>query len=60
MHAIGIDIGGTKIAGALVDESGSIVREMRVPTPATDVVALTEAVAKIINELAEGQSVVGL
>lgn len=59
MHAIGIDIGGTKIAGALVDESGSIVREMRVPTPATDVVALTEAVAEIINELADGQSVVG-
>ena len=25
MHAIGIDIGGTKIAGALVSEDGSIV-----------------------------------
>lgn len=59
MHAIGIDIGGTKIAGALVDESGSIVREMRVPTPANDVAALTAAVAKIINELAAGQEVVG-
>jgi glucokinase len=59
MHAIGIDIGGTKIAGALVDESGSIVREMRVPTPANDVAALTAAVANIINELAAGQEVVG-
>jgi glucokinase len=55
MHAIGIDIGGTKIAGALVDESGSIVREMRVPTPANDVAALTAAVANIINELVAGQ-----
>lgn len=59
MHAIGIDIGGTKIAGALVDENGSIVREMRVPTPANDVLALTSAVAEIINELASGNDVVG-
>lgn len=59
MHAIGIDIGGTKIAGALVDENGSIVREMRVPTPANDVTALTSAVAEIINELASGYEVVG-
>ena len=33
VHAIGIDIGGTKIAGALVDELGTIVREDRQPTP---------------------------
>lgn len=59
MHAIGIDIGGTKIAGALVDENGSIVREMRVPTPANDVPALTSAVAEIIKELASGCEVVG-
>ncbi|NDH65646.1 MAG: ROK family protein, partial [Microbacteriaceae bacterium] len=36
MHAVGIDIGGTKIAGALVDEQGNIIRESRVPTPAQD------------------------
>ena len=59
MHAIGIDIGGTKIAGALVDENGSIVRELRVPTPANDTKALTQAVASLINDLAEGQDVVG-
>jgi predicted NBD/HSP70 family sugar kinase/1-acyl-sn-glycerol-3-phosphate acyltransferase len=33
VHAIGIDIGGTKIAGAVVDEFGAIVRSERVPTP---------------------------
>lgn len=59
MHAIGIDIGGTKIAGALVDESGSILRELRVPTPAEDPQALTRAVADLINELAAGQQVLG-
>ena len=29
MHAIGIDIGGTKIAGAVVTELGEIVAEKR-------------------------------
>ena len=36
MYTIGIDIGGTKIAGALVDAQGAIVREDRVPSPAGD------------------------
>jgi glucokinase len=59
MHAIGIDIGGTKIAGALVDESGNILRELRVPTPAHDPKALTQAVADLINQLAQGEQVLG-
>lgn len=59
MHAIGIDIGGTKIAGALVDESGQIVKDLRVPTPATDPAALVEAVVSIIQELSAGQKVLG-
>jgi len=46
MHAIGIDIGGTKIAGALVDQSGSIIREARVATPVSDPDAL---VAPLLN-----------
>ena len=57
MHAIGIDIGGTKIAGALVDENGVIVREARVPTPAHDPDAIADAVVSLINELSEGVEV---
>jgi len=59
MHAIGIDIGGTKIAGALVDQSGNILRELRVPTPADNPEELTKAVAGLINELGEVHKVVG-
>lgn len=59
MYAVGIDIGGTKIAGALVDPSGKLVREMRVPTPAKDAVALTNAVADLINDLSAGETVIG-
>ncbi len=59
MHAIGIDIGGTKIAGALVDSEGQIVRESRVPTPAKDIDALVAADVGLIRELSEGRKVLG-
>lgn len=59
MHAIGIDIGGTKIAGALVDSEGQIIRESRVPTPAKDIDALVAAVVGLITELSEGHKVLG-
>ena len=33
--ACGIDVGGTKIAGGVVDEKGTILEELRVVSPAT-------------------------
>ena len=51
MHAIGIDIGGTKIAGAVVDEFGTIVRSEREPTPAGDSRLLEQAVVTMIESL---------
>ncbi|HUQ54340.1 ROK family protein [Lentzea sp.] len=46
---LALDFGGTKIAAALVDPEGSIVRSSRVPTPSSDpweaVVALVSSVA---------------
>jgi glucokinase len=54
VHAIGIDIGGTKIAGAVVDEAGAIVRHERVPTPAGDAALLEDAVVEMIRTLSEG------
>lgn len=59
MHAIGIDIGGTKIAGALVDAQGEIVAENRVPTPADNPDEIASAVVALIKELSEGQKVIG-
>ena len=53
MYAIGIDIGGTKIAGALVAEDGQIVREHKVPTPATNPDAIADAVIELITELSK-------
>lgn len=57
MHAIGIDIGGTKIAGALVSEDGDIVAEDRHPTPAGDPVAISDIVVAMIERLATGHEV---
>ncbi|MFC4244820.1 ROK family glucokinase [Gryllotalpicola reticulitermitis] len=58
MHAIGIDIGGTKIAGALVDEDGNIVKHLREPTPAGDSAALENIVVDMINALSDGTDAV--
>lgn len=60
MHSVGIDIGGTKIAGALVDEAGEIVREIRVPSPIADPADMVEAIASVINQLTDGAKVVGV
>lgn len=57
MHAIGIDIGGTKIAGALVDETGTILRADRQPSPAGDPAAIEDVVATMISTLADGEEV---
>ncbi len=58
MHAIGIDIGGTKIAGAVVSETGEILAEERVATQAGDSVAIIDAVVEMIESLASGRDIV--
>jgi glucokinase len=48
-----LDIGGTKIAGALVDQSGSLLARARRATPATEPAeAVAAAVTGVIAELA--------
>lgn len=48
----GIDIGGTKIAGAVVDADGAVLEEARVVSPATDPAAIEAAVAGLVAGLA--------
>lgn len=57
MHAIGIDIGGTKIAGAVISEDGEILAEQRLATPAGDSQAIVDAVVSMIESLAVGHEV---
>ncbi len=48
----GVDVGGTKIAGGVVDEQGRIVEELKVESPAEDVEAIEDAIAGLVNDLA--------
>jgi glucokinase len=57
VHAIGIDIGGTKIAGAVVSSEGEIITDARVATPAGDSEAIVDAVVAMIEGLAVGHDI---
>lgn len=52
MHAIGVDIGGTKIAVGVVDEHGSIVAKTKRKTKPQDPASIDAAIADAVAELA--------
>jgi glucokinase len=54
---IGIDVGGTKIAGGVVTADGRIIDEGRRKTPARDVAATRTAIAELVRELADRHDV---
>lgn len=60
MHSIGIDIGGTKIAGALVDANGNILQESKVPSPADSADGLLAAVVDLVQDLSLNRSILGV
>jgi glucokinase len=47
----GIDVGGTKIAGAVVDDHGKILEHRRVESPANEVEAIEDAIAGLVADL---------
>lgn len=49
--AIGVDLGGTKIAAGVVDADGRIVAERRRPTPTASAGEVIEAIAELVAEL---------
>lgn len=51
VNALGIDIGGTKIAGALVDADGAILASSTRPTTASRPEGILEAVVDVVAEL---------
>ena len=48
---IGVDVGGTKIAGGLVDENGRILQEARADSPATDAAAIVASITSMVTDL---------
>lgn len=51
--AVGVDIGGTKVLGALVDEHGTVLRVHRVPSP-QDWEPMRDAIVGVVDELRAG------
>jgi glucokinase len=49
--AIGVDIGGTKIAAGVVDDQGEVIDSTRRPTPGSDVAKTEAVIAEVVNEL---------
>ncbi|MGH3612169.1 MAG: ROK family protein [Pseudonocardia sp.] len=53
-YAIGLDIGGTKIAGGVVDSAGAVLAELVEPTPEeSDADAVTPILLSVIDRLRE-------
>lgn len=50
--AVGIDVGGTKIAGGVVDADGNLLAEERVSSPARDAGAVAQAIADLVKQFA--------
>ena len=48
---VGIDVGGTKILGGVVDPDGVILEELRVESPAADAEQIEKAIDHLVSEL---------
>jgi len=59
MNAIGVDVGGTKIAAAVVSPKGEILNETRYPTLAVPPGRLVDTISRAINEVKDGFEVGG-
>ena len=51
MMRIGVDLGGTKIEGVVLDRDGELRAQKRVPTPRNDADAVIAAVCGLVTEL---------
>lgn len=58
--AIGVDVGGTKVAAGVVDEDGTIVARIRRPTPSTSPDDVELAIASVVAELRADHDVVAV
>ena len=54
---IGIDVGGTKVLGGVVDENGKVIATARKDTPRQGGSALTQTIADIAKELMQSHDV---
>ena len=56
-YTIGIDVGGTKVLGGVVDENGRVIATARKDTPRQGGSALTQTIADIAQELIQSHDI---
>jgi glucokinase len=56
-YTIGIDVGGTKVLGGVVDENGKVLATARKDTPRQGGSALTQTIADIAKELMQSHDI---
>jgi glucokinase len=56
--AVGVDVGGTRIAAGVVDEDGSILEQVLMPSPSDDPMVLREKIAGTVADLRSRHEVV--
>ncbi|WGW13511.1 ROK family glucokinase [Saxibacter everestensis] len=58
--ALGIDIGGTKVAGGIVDIDGRILTMARTDTPSRDARAVEQTIGTVVDELTRDADIVAI
>ena len=53
---LGIDLGGTKIEGILLDRNGAVLNRLRIPTPQQDYDAIITAVSGLVHQLTDNDA----
>ena len=59
MNAVGVDVGGTKIAAGVVSPEGGVLAEARYPTPHSPG-ELVETIVRVIKEVSDGHETGGV
>lgn len=49
--AIGVDVGGTKVAAGVVDDDGAVIAELRRPTPSDSPAQTADVIVNVVHEL---------
>ena len=58
--AIGVDVGGTKVAAGVVDENGRIIAKLKRSTPAASPLRTEQAIADVVTELLAAHQVTAI
>ncbi len=53
-YAIGVDVGGTRLAVGLVERKGRVLKEERSPTPRSGPFAVVDAIGELIDKVTSG------